>query len=52
MRLKAALVADEVVLGGGNAKRVRKWPTGVRQGSNALAFLGGYRLWTNLQSAI
>lgn len=44
-RLKAALVADYVVIGGGNAKKLKKLPDGVRLGSNANAFLGGVRLW-------
>ncbi len=44
-RLKAALVADYVVLGGGNAKKLRQLPAGARLGSNDNAFLGGYRLW-------
>ncbi len=45
MRLKAALEADDVVLGGGNSKLMRALPRGVRLGSNANAFAGGYRLW-------
>ena len=45
-RLKAALEVDDVVVGGGNAKRLRTLPKGVRLGSNADAFAGGYRLWT------
>jgi len=50
-RLQAALEADEVVVGGGNAKFLRSLPRGVRLGSNANAFLGGYRLWKgNLRS--
>ena len=50
-RLQAALEADEVVVGGGNAKLLRSLPKGVRLGSNANAFLGGYRLWKgNLRS--
>jgi predicted NBD/HSP70 family sugar kinase len=44
-RLKAAFEADEVVVGGGNAKLIDEWPKGVRVGSNAQAFRGGYRLW-------
>ena len=44
-RLKAALEADDVVVGGGNAKSLRTLPKGVRLGSNANAFTGGYRLW-------
>jgi hypothetical protein len=39
------LEADEVVVGGGNAKLLRSLPKGVRLGSNANAFIGGYRLW-------
>ncbi len=44
-RFWAALEADEVVLGGGNVKHLKKLPSGVRPGSNAHAFAGGYRLW-------
>ncbi len=44
-RLKAALEVDDVVVGGGNAKRLHSLPPGVRLGSNARAFAGGYRLW-------
>jgi polyphosphate glucokinase len=43
--LKAALVADHVVLGGGNAKLLKELPPGVRLGDNANAFRGGYRMW-------
>ncbi len=44
-RLKAALVADYVVLGGGKAKKLQQLPEGARLGDNAHAFLGGQRLW-------
>jgi polyphosphate glucokinase len=44
-RLIDALHPDDVVLGGGNAKRLKKVPTGCRKGDNANAFLGGFRLW-------
>ena len=44
-RLKAALVADYVVIGGGNSKKLEELPPGCRLGSNANAFTGGYRLW-------
>jgi len=44
-RLQAALEVDDVVVGGGNAKFLRTLPKGVRLGSNANAFGGGYRLW-------
>ncbi len=44
-QLQAALEADDVVIGGGNAKLLRSLPKGVRLGSNSNAFIGGYRLW-------
>jgi hypothetical protein len=44
-RLKTALVADYVVLGGGNAMKLTQLPEGVRLGDNAHAFIGGQRLW-------
>jgi polyphosphate glucokinase len=44
-RLKAALLADYVVLGGGNSKRIRRLPPDTRLGDNRNAFLGGFRLW-------
>jgi predicted NBD/HSP70 family sugar kinase len=44
-RLKDALVADCVVLGGGNAKKLATLPAGTRMGDNAHAFTGGQRLW-------
>src|SRR5512137_2053246 len=40
-RLKAALEADDVVVGGGNARFLRTVPKGVRLGANANAFTGG-----------
>jgi len=44
-RLTAALEPDDVVLGGGNAKKVKELPGKCRRGNNANAFLGGFRLW-------
>ncbi|HMD40603.1 MAG TPA: ROK family protein [Candidatus Acidoferrum sp.] len=44
-KLKAALDADYVVLGGGNNKLLKKLPPGARLGSNENAFLGGFRMW-------
>jgi polyphosphate glucokinase len=44
-RLVAALEPEEVVLGGGNVKRLKKLPPRCRAGDNANAFLGGFRLW-------
>jgi hypothetical protein len=44
--LKAALGADYVVLGGGNAKLIKKLPAGARLGDNQNAFAGGVRMWS------
>lgn len=44
-KLKTALEADDVVLGGGNCKKLKKVPPGMRLGSNENAFLGGLRMW-------
>lgn len=44
-RLKIALQADYVVLGGGNAKFLKELPAGMRLGDNSKAFVGGRRLW-------
>ena len=44
-RLSAALDPDYVVLGGGNAKKLKELPPNSGLGDNANAFLGGFRLW-------
>jgi polyphosphate glucokinase len=44
-KLKVALAADYVVLGGGNCKKLKELPPGARLGCNQNAFLGGFRLW-------
>lgn len=46
-RLKAALVVEYVVLGGGNVKKLDTLPPDCRPGSNENAFLGGVRLWSD-----
>jgi polyphosphate glucokinase len=43
--LIAALEPDDVVLGGGNVKKLKELPPHCRAGDNANAFLGGFRLW-------
>ena len=40
-----ALQPDEILLGGGNAKKLKELPGGCRRGNNADAFAGGIRLW-------
>jgi polyphosphate glucokinase len=44
-RLIAALEPDDVVIGGGNVKKLKDLPPGCRVGDNANAFRGGFRLW-------
>ncbi|HUO64103.1 MAG TPA: ROK family protein [Terriglobales bacterium] len=44
-RLSAALEPDDIVLGGGNAKKLKDLPPKARLGDNANAFVGGFRLW-------
>jgi predicted NBD/HSP70 family sugar kinase len=48
--LKKALVVDYVVLGGGNAKLLKKLPAAARLGANSNAFIGGQRLWEDLRA--
>jgi polyphosphate glucokinase len=43
--LVAALRPDDVVLGGGNAKKLKELPPLCRLGDNANAFKGGFRMW-------
>ena len=45
VQLKKALIADYVLLGGGNAKKFDELPQGIERGHNRNAFLGGARLW-------
>jgi hypothetical protein len=44
-RLRAAFEVDDVVLGGGNALKLKKLPPGTTLGDNANAFTGAFRLW-------
>lgn len=44
-RLKSAMIADYVVLGGGNAKVLEKLPDSAELGHNRNVYLGGTRLW-------
>jgi polyphosphate glucokinase len=48
--LRTALGANYVVLGGGNAKKIKTLPPKTRLGANENAFLGGYRLWSAKKS--
>ena len=44
-RLRMAIEPDEIVLGGGNVKKLKQLPPHCRQGDNFNAFIGGFRLW-------
>lgn len=44
-RLIAAIEPDDVVIGGGNVKKLKGLPPRCRAGENADAFVGGFRLW-------
>lgn len=44
-KLKIALEADYIVLGGGNSKKLKDLPPGCRLGHNENAFRGGFRMW-------
>lgn len=52
IRLSAALEPDDIVLGGGNSKKLKDLPPGARLGDNANAFLGGFRLWEDKKGKI
>jgi polyphosphate glucokinase len=44
-QLCTLLEADYVVIGGGNARKLKRLPKNARLGSNDFAFLGGFRVW-------
>jgi predicted NBD/HSP70 family sugar kinase len=48
--LKAAFLADYVVLGGGNAKKIDELPEGCRRGANEMAYIGGIRMWEPVEN--
>ncbi len=48
-RLRLAMVADYVVIGGGNATELKKLSPNCRLGDNRNALIGGFRLWDEHQ---
>ncbi len=50
--LKDALVADEVVIGGGNANHLKEFPEWARRGNNEDALRGGELLWADARFKI
>lgn len=49
-RLKEAVRADYVVLGGANAKRLDELPHDLHRGDSRLTFVGGFRAWRSLSA--
>ena len=50
-RLRAVLEADYVVIGGGNARKLKRLPKNARLGNNDFAFIGGFRVWRDAHFA-
>jgi polyphosphate glucokinase len=50
-KLNAAFEPDEIVIGGGNARKLKKLPPKCRLGSNADAMSGAFRLWDDVTVA-
>jgi len=50
-KLATALEVDDIVIGGGNSKKLKTLPEGARLGDNANAFKGGFRLWEKATSS-
>ena len=48
-RLMAALHPEYVVIGGGNVDELKRLPPGCHAGTNANAFIGGFRLWESAE---
>ena len=44
-QLRTVLEVDYIVLGGGNARKLKRLPKDARLGSNDFAFIGGFRVW-------
>lgn len=45
-KMREALQVEKVVLGGGNAKKLKTLPPDCTLGNNRNAFIGGFRLWS------
>ena len=44
--------ADYVVIGGGNAKKLKELPEGCRRGGNHNAYFGGLRMWDDASKLV
>ena len=49
--LQETLEVNQVVLGGGNARKLKKLPPGSILGSNQNAFLGGFHMWNRRRTS-
>ncbi len=49
-RLRAAMICDTVLIGGGNAKLLKELPPHITVGANSNAIAGGIRLWENTEA--
>ena len=49
-QLRTVLEVDYVVLGGGNARKVKQLPKRTRRGDNLNAFAGGLKLWSQIDA--
>jgi predicted NBD/HSP70 family sugar kinase len=50
-KLRKALEVQELVIGGGNAKRLKSLPANARLVDNRMAFRGGFRMWESTWAA-
>ena len=50
--LQRAFLADYVVIGGGNAKKLKEMPEGCRRGGNHNAYFGGLRMWEDANKIV
>jgi polyphosphate glucokinase len=50
-QLSTVLEADYIVIGGGNARKLKRLPKNARLGSNDFAFIGGFRVWRDAAKA-
>jgi hypothetical protein len=50
--LQRAFLVDYVVIGGGNAKKLKEMPEGCRRGGNHNAYFGGLRMWEDASKIV
>jgi polyphosphate glucokinase len=50
-QLSTVLEADYIIIGGGNARKLKRLPRNSSLGSNDFAFIGGFRVWRDAAEA-